>query len=58
MDILKGLGVEVNRLAPSVYKFRAANIDLEYLNSDPNTGQKVQKSRIGYDYRPIACAIW
>jgi UDP-N-acetylglucosamine 1-carboxyvinyltransferase len=34
IDILKGLGVEISKLSAGVYKFRAKNIDLEYLNSD------------------------
>jgi len=34
IEILTGLGVEITRIEPSVYKFKAANIDLEYLNSD------------------------
>jgi UDP-N-acetylglucosamine 1-carboxyvinyltransferase len=34
LDILSGLGVEVSNISPGVYKFRARNIDLEYLNSE------------------------
>jgi UDP-N-acetylglucosamine 1-carboxyvinyltransferase len=33
IEILKGLGVEVKKLGASEYKFKASNIDLEYLNS-------------------------
>ena len=33
IEILKGLGVEVNKIKPSVYQFKAQNIDLEYMNS-------------------------
>jgi UDP-N-acetylglucosamine 1-carboxyvinyltransferase len=33
MEIMEGLGVEISKLGPSTYKFKAANIDIEYLNS-------------------------
>lgn len=33
IEILKGLGVQVARLEPSVFKFQASSIDLEYMNS-------------------------
>ncbi len=33
IDLVKGLGVEVEQLAPDTYNFSASNIDLEYLNS-------------------------
>ncbi len=33
MDILKNLGVEIHKLSPGTYRFKAANIDLSYLKS-------------------------
>ena len=46
MEILKGLGVEVNRKAPSVYKFKAGHIDLDYLASEEyqTKGSKIRGS--------------
>ncbi len=46
MDILKGLGVEIEKIKPSVYQFRAQSIDLEYLNSAEfqNKGAKIRGS--------------
>ncbi len=46
IDILKGLGVEVNRIEPSVYQFKAGNIDLEYMNSQSykEKGSKIRGS--------------
>ena len=34
IKLLRGLGVEVERLAPDSYRFRAADIDLAYFSSD------------------------
>ena len=46
MDILRGLGVDVLRIKPSVYSFRAMNIDLDYMNSIEfqNKGSKIRGS--------------
>ena len=32
--LLKSLGVEINKIKPNSYSFKAENIDLNYLNSD------------------------
>jgi UDP-N-acetylglucosamine 1-carboxyvinyltransferase len=46
MDILKGLGVEIEKIKPSVYQFKAQSVDLEYLNSHEfqNKGAKIRGS--------------
>lgn len=46
MDILKGLGVEVTKVKASVYKFKAQDIDLEYMNSSEfqTKGAKIRGS--------------
>jgi UDP-N-acetylglucosamine 1-carboxyvinyltransferase len=46
MEILKGLGVEVSKLKPNVYRFNASNIDLDYLKSDEyrQNGSKIRGS--------------
>lgn len=46
IEILKGLGVTVTKLAPSTYSFKSENIDLEYLNSSDyqNKGSKIRGS--------------
>lgn len=46
IEILKGLGVEVKKVQPSVYDFKAENIDLGYMNSDEyrQKGAKIRGS--------------
>jgi UDP-N-acetylglucosamine 1-carboxyvinyltransferase len=46
IGILKGLGVEVVKVKPSVYQFKAQNIDLEYMNSKEfqTKGSKIRGS--------------
>jgi len=34
ITLLKSLGVEVNKIKPNTYSFKAENIDLNYLNSE------------------------
>jgi len=46
IDILKGLGVDVIKIKPSVYQFRAQSVDLEYMNSPEfqTKGSKIRGS--------------
>jgi UDP-N-acetylglucosamine 1-carboxyvinyltransferase len=46
MEILTGLGVEVQKIENSVYKFKSSAIDLEYLNSEEyrSKGSKIRGS--------------
>jgi UDP-N-acetylglucosamine 1-carboxyvinyltransferase len=50
MDILKGLGVEIEKIKPSVYQFKAQSVDLEYLNSHEFQKQRCKNQGVCNDY--------
>ena len=58
IDLLRDLGVKVEKVGPEDYSFKADTLYLDYLDSPEFKNQRRRIARINYDCWSIACSLW